>query len=144
MVCGRFNPKRAASIVNTSVAGLVTHPLPMTATERPGPTRSSGISKEGPMEGSRSHSTPKSGEPMSSNHLTEADDAINPENRTEPPPSAAGDQPASGKRKLIARSKRPSFLELLSALWAAEDRLERQQPEQDSEMSTQVPEKKEE
>ena len=95
------------------------------------------------MEGSRSHSTPMPGETMCSNHLTEADDATDEGSRTETPPSGAGDQPASKKRKLIARSKRPSFLELLSALWAAEARLEKQQPEQDSKPSTQVPEKKE-
>jgi len=95
------------------------------------------------MEGSRSHSTPKLGETMCSNHLTEADDAIDEPSRTNKPPSGAGDRSASKKRILIAPEKRPSFLELLSALWAAEKRLEQQNSDTESEPSTEAPDEKE-
>ena len=89
------------------------------------------------MEGDFSQRTPQLGHVMFPNRHMEVPDARHEEG-AEPegqPPSAAGDRPTEGDPDpgLIAHTKRPSFLQLLSALLGAEEDLERRRGNEDLE-----------
>jgi len=78
------------------------------------------------MEGGFTERTPQPGQDMFPTHETEVRDARHGEASEGQPPSASGDRPSKRENDpgLIARPKRPSFLQLLSALWGAEEELE--------------------
>lgn len=82
------------------------------------------------MEGDVHRRTPKTGRVMSSNHQMEARDAKHKRRKANPadsnPPAAKGGRPPARKPagELIAQSSRPSFFQLLTALWGAEDEIE--------------------
>src|SRR5262245_53410179 len=82
------------------------------------------------MEGGAKKRTRQPGQCMSHYNRTEASDAPHEEQAAAEgePPTAAGDRPAEDDRDpgLIAHSKRPSYLRLLAALWAAEEELEQE------------------
>lgn len=82
------------------------------------------------MEGSFPQRTPQPGQVMFPTQQMEVRDAKHEEGpRDSTPPAAKGDRPPAEDpaRELIAHAKRPSFLQLLSALWRAEEELERKQ-----------------
>ena len=79
------------------------------------------------MEGDFQQRTPQHGKVMFPTHQMEARDAKHEEGPPESkPPAAKGDRPPAEEpdRELIAHRNRPSFLQLLTALWGAEDELE--------------------
>ena len=86
------------------------------------------------MEGGFPQRTQQPGQIMFPIHQVEVRDARHGEGAPEcQPPSATGDRPSDGDRDpgLIAHSKRPSFLQLLSALWGAEEELKRKRGNED-------------
>lgn len=81
------------------------------------------------MEGDCQQRTPQPGKAMFPIHQTEVRDAKQEEEGPveSNPPAAKGDHaPAEDPaRELIAHASRPTFLQLLKALWGAEDELNR-------------------
>jgi hypothetical protein len=88
---------------------------------------------DGPMDGGAKKRTRQPGHLMSFNRM-EVHDAPHEEQSAAvgDPPAAAGDGPAEEDRDpgLIAHSHRPSYLQLLAALLAAEEELEQEQENQ--------------
>lgn len=79
------------------------------------------------MDGGSQKRTRQPGHVMFHTHQLEVRDAKHKKTRESQPPTAPGDRPAVARNdsELIAQSKRPSFLQLLSALWGAEEELRR-------------------
>ena len=78
------------------------------------------------MEGGFQKRTPQPGQIMFPPNKMEVRDATHEAGSTEgDPPTAKGDRPPAQEpaRELIAPKTRPSFLQLLSALWGAEEEL---------------------
>ena len=79
------------------------------------------------MEGDFPQRTSQPGQVMFPTHQMEVRDAKHEERSPESnPPAAKGDRPPAEDpaRELIAHANRPSFLQLLTALWGAEDELQ--------------------
>lgn len=94
------------------------------------------------MEGDFPQRTSQPGQVMFPTHQMEVRDARHEEGPPDsPPPAATGDRPTEGDRDpgLIAHSKRPSFLQLLSALWGAEEELEQKRGEEDQKLKRSRP-----
>ena len=80
------------------------------------------------MEGDIQQRTPQPSKVMFPTHQMEVCDAKHEEGpRESNPPAAEGDRPSAEEpaRELIAPTNRPSFLQLLSALWGAQEELKR-------------------
>lgn len=80
------------------------------------------------MDGGFQQRTSQQSKVMFPTHQLEVRDAKHDEGpRESNPPAAEGDRPPAEEpaRELIAPTNRPSFLQLLAALWGAEEELKR-------------------